>query len=74
MIIYICCPVDLRADEVGDLDVVLGPDAGHIGGEEHGGPGQGDKEPAGGEKLKAVRSRSASSSSTTTTSLSSTWG
>ena len=47
-------PDDLHADEVGDLDVVLGPDAGGGGGEEHGGPGEGDKEPAGDEELQAV--------------------
>ena len=39
-------PDDLHADEVGDLDVVLGPDAGDGGGEEHGRPGQRDEQAA----------------------------
>ena len=47
-------PDDLHADEVGDLHVVLGPDAGDGGGEEHGGPGEGDEEAAGDEELQAV--------------------
>ena len=47
-------PDDLHADEVGDLDVVLGPDAGDGGGEEHGGPGESDEESAGDEELEAV--------------------
>ena len=37
---------DLHADEVGDLHVVLGSDAGDGGGEEHGRPGQGDEQAA----------------------------
>ena len=48
-------PDDLHADEVGDLDVVLGPDAGDGGGEEHGGPSESDKESAGDEELEAER-------------------
>ena len=48
-------PDDLHADEVGDLDVVLGPDAGDGGGEEHGGPGESDEEPAGDEELEAEK-------------------
>ena len=38
--------LDLHADEVGDLYVVLGSDAGDGGGEEHGRPGQGDEQSA----------------------------
>ena len=37
---------DLHADEVGNLHVVLGSDAGDGGGEEHGRPGQGDEQAA----------------------------
>ena len=48
-------PDDLHADEVGDLDVVLGPDAGDGGGEEHGCPGESDKESAGDEELEAEK-------------------
>ena len=50
-------PDDLHADEVGDLDVVLGPDAGDGGGEEHGGPGESDEESAGDEELEAEKTR-----------------
>ena len=48
---------DLHADEVGDLDVVLGPDAGDGGGEEHGGPGESDEESAGDEELEAEKNK-----------------
>ena len=51
---FVCRPDNLHADKVGDLDVVLSPDAGNVGGEEHGGPGQCDKESAGDEQLEAV--------------------
>ena len=50
-------PDDLHADEVGDLDVVLGPDAGDGGGEEHGCPGESDKESAGDEELEAEKNK-----------------